>query len=423
MTDQAEEAPDSGSATESERSGSLAGHIVRRGVPIVVLLLVLVGAYMFWRLTDPAPTHQAAPFPQEAVRVRVVTIEPETVEMPLRFLGQTEASQVVEIRARVAGYLGPLEFQEGTRVEQGAPLFQIDRIPYEVELARANARLASARATLARANHQVSRYESLLSQQAANLDELEDWQTQAAVAAANEQQALAEVAAATLELGYTTIEAPITGMIGRALKDPGSYVDAGAGGLLAVVQQVDPISVRYSITEQEMLRFQRQVDAGRIEVPEISMLRLELTLADGSIYPHLGTIRYVDVQVDATTGTSVVRGEAPNAEGMLRPGQFVYAAVKGVRLTGVIRVPQRAVQQSPAGASVLVVGADGLAESRPVELGPWLGSEHWIIERGLSPGDRVIIDRLMMVRPGMAVEVAPEDEAPAEAAAPAGASR
>lgn len=392
----------------SGRDSQLMRHIAGRGIPVVVLVLVLVGALFLLRYDGSAPGHEAAADQQAPVPVSVMTVKRETVPIRMRFLGQTEASKRVEIRARVAGYLHAWTFKEGDRVEQGQALFQIDSRPFEVALAEARARLGSAEATLGLARYQVRRLEDLFSKQAASDVELEEWQVQERVALAQVELAKAQVAAAELELGYATIEAPISGMIGRVLKDTGSYVDSGANGLLAVVQQVDPIYVRYSVTEQEILRFRRQIAASQVTVPEIEKIELELTLADGSIYPHRGHINFVDVQFDEATGTSVVRGQVPNPDNNLRPGQFVHASVLGIERTNVVRVPQGAVRQSPGGASVLVVNRENVAESRPVVLGDWSGTDCWIVERGLEPGDRVITDRLMVVRPGMEVAVAAE---------------
>jgi membrane fusion protein (multidrug efflux system) len=237
-------------------------------------------------------------------------------------------------------------------------------------------------------------------------EEVEDWQTQQRVAAAEVQQQKAQIAAAELQFHYASVEAPITGKIGRALKDTGSYVDAGQNGLLAVIQQVDPMYVRYSVTEQEILRFNRQIAAKQIAVPGIEQIELEITLSDGSIYPHRGRINFIDVQVDETTGTSVVRGQVPNPDGWLKPGQFIYASVLGIQRIDVARVPQKAVSQSPVGASVYVVNDQNVIESRPVTLGEWSGDGQWIVERGLKPGERVVVDRLMQVRPGSPVTIA-----------------
>jgi membrane fusion protein (multidrug efflux system) len=401
------------SSDPSRQRTVLLRHVVRRGIPVLVLLVAIAGAYLYWRSIDAAPRPQTAAGPGGPIPVHVELVQPRSVPLNLRFLGQTEGSQVVEIRSRVAGYLQQRTFTEGTRVEQGQKLFQIDPRPFEVELAQARARLASGQARLDRAREQVRRLEQLVQSQAATQEELDEWRKDERVAAAEVELEKAQIDSAELQLSYTAIEAPITGVIGRALKDVGSYVDAGANGLLAVVQQVDPIDVRFSVTEQETLRFRRLQAEHKLTAPEVNETRLEITLADGSTYPHHGRVNYVDVQLDQTTGTSVVRGQLPNPDGMLKPGQFIYAGVLGVERVDVIAVPQKAIQQSPAGANVMVVNEQNLVEARPIVLGDWSGTEHWIVERGLRPGDRVITDRLMMIRPGMPVAVLPPSTQPA----------
>lgn len=379
---------------------------LRRAIPLTILLVGLLGVYLFWRDRDHSPRPETAPVPQKPVPVNVVVIQTETAPVRMRFLGRTEAAQVVEIRARVAGYLQPRLFTEGEPVKKGQKLFQIDPRPFQVELAQAEAGLASAEAALQRAQQQLRRLQTLSSRQAVAQEQIEEAQAQERIAAAAVAEQRARIAAAELQLSYTSIEAPIDGVIGQALKDTGSYVDAGQNGLLAVVQQIDPIYVRYAVTETEILRFQRQTAEGKLSVPEIDELELEITLSDGTIYPYRGRINFLDVKVDETTGTSIVRGEAPNPDGRLRPGQFIYASVLGIQRVNVVRVPQKAVNQSPTGASVYVVNDQNQVETRPVILGEWSGTDHWIVEQGLEPGDRVIIDRLMTVRPGMLVTVA-----------------
>ena len=393
-------------ASVKKHSRSPLVRIARRTLPLILLAWVVAGAYFYWQYLDTSPEHVSASAPPQSLAVDIFTVEQKNVPLRMRFLGQTEAALVVEIRARVPGYLDERNFLEGELVEKGEKLFQIDPRPFEVQVAQARAGLASAEAQYERATQQLERYERLTVQGAVTEEEIDDWRTQQRVAAAAVLENKAQIAAADLQLEYATIESPIRGMIGQALKDIGSYVDAGQNGLLAVVQQVDPIYVRYSITEQDMLRFQRQEAANQIIVPEISKIELELTLSDGSTYPHRGHINFIDVQVDETTGTSVIRGEVPNPEGNLKPGQFIYANVLGVERVNVVRVPQEAVQQSPTGASVLLVGDDGMAESRPVVLGDWSSDDTWIVEQGLAPGDRVIVSHLMMVRAGMPVTIA-----------------
>ncbi len=378
-------------------------HIVRRGTPVLVLLLVLGGLYLFWATSDDAPEMQAAPMPTGPVPVSTVVVEPESIPYLLRFLGQTEASQIVELRARVAGYLDARTFTEGQRVEKGQQLFRIDPRPFQVALAEAQARLVSAEATLARAREHLERLRTLQAQNATTQEELDVAETEVRVAEAQVELHQTQIAAAELQLEYTSVESPIVGIIGRALKDIGSYVDSGPDGLLAVVQQVDPIYVEYAVTEQEMLRFQRQAATGEIDAPGVEDLELEITLADGSLYPHRGRINYIDVQVDESTGTSIVRGQLPNPDFAIRPGQSVHATVLGITRIGAMLVPQDAVMQTPTGASVYVVGPDGRLEQRPVTLGAFHG-DRWVIEAGLDAGDRIVTSQLLRLQPGVQVE-------------------
>lgn len=393
-------------AKDTKRSVGMV-HLARRAIPMVVLVAALAAAYIFWQRYDSAPKHVEAPPPPGPIPVHIVTVQPETLPVQPRFLGQTEASQVVELRSRVAGYLQARTFIEGEPVTAGQKVFQIDPRPFEVSLAQAKARLASSQATQERAMQQLTRFRELSERQSATKAELEEWEKEERVAAADVELQRAMIADAELQLGYTSIESPINGMIGRAIKDTGSYVDAGQNGLVAVVQRVDPMYVRYSITEQETLRLRRQIESGQIVAPGIAETEIEITLADGATYPFRGRLNFVDVQVDQTTGTSVVRGEVPNPKGDLKPGQFVYARLLGMQRVSALRVPQGAVLQSPAGPHVYVVNDTGAVDSRPVTLGEWSGEKYWLIEQGVKPGDRVITDRLMMVRPGMTVTVLP----------------
>lgn len=399
--------------TDDGQGSSFTTHLLRRGVPVLVLLLVIAGLALFWALAEKAPEHQPVPPPDGPVPVTTVTIESETIPYHLRFLGQTEASQVVELRARVAGYLDARTFEEGELAQQGQKLFQIDPRPFQVALAEARARMVSAEATLARARQHLARLRSLQQQNATTQEELDVAETEVRVAEAEVELQSTQIAAAELQLEYTSVESPMKGVIGRALKDIGSYVDSGPEGLLAVVRQMDPMYVEYAVTEQEMLRFQRQAEAQEIAAPDVSELELEITLADGSTYPHRGHINFIDVRVDESTGTSIVRGQVPNPELMLKPGQSVHATVLGITRTSALLVPQTAVMQTPTGSSVYVVGPEGELEQRPVKLGVFYG-DRWVIEAGLEPGDQVITSRLMRLVPGMRVQPVDQAAAPAD---------
>ena len=377
-------------------------HLVRRLVPLLVLVGVLAAAYYFLGAEDQAPQHEPVT-PSAPIPVQVITTQEETVPLGLRFLGQTEASQVVEVRARVAGHIIDRNFQEGQLVEAGQTLFQIDPRPVEVELLQAQARLQNAEAVLQQAQISMLRQEELRKTRTTSQQEVDDAQAIRDVASANVQLQKAEIAAAELELDYTTIKSPITGRIGQALVDVGNFVTSGGSQSLATVQKVDPMYVRFPVTEGEVLRFRRQVSEGGVVAPPTEDMELEITLSDGSTYLHRGRINFQDVKIDQSTGTMVVRGTVPNQEGLLIPGQFIHTTIMGPQRADIIRIPQNAVLQSPVGANVYVVNSENQVESRPVKLGQWSGNDLWIIEEGLKPGEQVIVDRLLMLSSGTPV--------------------
>ena len=393
------------SATSSRRSTlSLMGHVVRRVIPLLVLAGVLAAAYYFFASGDLAPRRDpAASAPAAPIPVQVVMTREEMVPLELRFLGQTEASQVVDVRARVAGHITERNFQEGQLVEEGQKLFQIDQRPIEVELLQARARLKSAEAVLEQARDSLQRQVDLSRNRATSQQRVDEAQAAYNVASADVQLQKAQIAAAELQLEYASIESPVTGRIGQVFVDIGNYIAAGGSQQLATIHKVDPMYVRFPVTETEILRFRRQVSEGNIIAPPTEELELEITLSDGTKYPHRGRINFQDVKIDQSTGTMVVRGTVPNQEGLLIPGQFIHATVMGPQRANVIRIPQMAVLQSPVGANVYVMNSKNQVESRPVELGEWSGSDLWIIEEGLKPGEQIIVDRLMMLRPGAPV--------------------
>jgi len=402
----------------SDEAGGAAQHWVKRGVPLVVLLVGLVGAYLYWGrgVHDPKAHAAAGAGPggaaPAALPVNVYTTEATTVPLRPRFLGQTQASQIVEIRSRVRGFLLERAFEEGQPVKAGQVLFRIDPKPFQADLDVARAALASAKATHERAVTELKRYETLFAQKNVTANELDEVQKQERVADAAVQQAVARAARAELDLGYTTVASPINGVIDRSLKDVGSYLDDSTNSLLTTVRQVDPMYVRYSVSEQDLLRWQRQRENGEVTVPDVKQLELEVTLGDGRPYPHHGRINFVDVRVDPQTGTAVIRGTVPNPENTLLPGQFVHASVLGIERINTIMVPQKSVVQAPSGPTVYVVNEKNVVEQRPVTLGDWV-ERGWVVEKGLKPGERVIVDRLMQVRPGAAVTAIAANPTPA----------
>ena len=386
---------------------------IRLAIVAAILIVGAIGAFLVLRGTQHKPDAQvsAAAAPAKPMQVEVLPLEPATVPARPRFLGQTEASLVVEIRSRVKGFIVERAFEEGQKVEQGQVLIRIDPRPFETDLESAKADLASAEARLDQAKQQLKRYEELFSRGSVSPTELEEWQATERVASALVDTTKSRIAQAELDLSFTTIEAPVAGVVGRVTRDIGSYVDdSSTNSLIATLRRVDPIYVRYSVSEQEILRWRRMAAEGRVTDPKVEELTLEVALADGTRYAHEGRINFVDVLVDPSTGTSVIRGTVPNPEGALVPGQYVHVTVLGIDYLNTLLVPQRAVLHSASGPMVYVVGADGLAQQRTVVLGDWVG-DGWVVESGLNAGERIIGDRLMQVRQGMPVEARPAESA------------
>jgi membrane fusion protein (multidrug efflux system) len=385
-----------------QRNGNGRARWVVHVLLVVVTLALVIGAFVFWEARRGRPTPvQAAGTPQ-AVPVSVVEVRPQDVALAPSYLGRTEASQKVEIRARVNGFLDAVTFQEGGNVEAGQPLFQIDPRPFQVRLNEAKAAQASAEARLAQARRQLERAQAAAQGGAVSQIEIDQWLTEERVALAELSLEQARVATAELDMSYTAVASPIAGVIGETELDVGSYVQAGAEGLLAEVQQIDPIHLHFSVSESELREWEEMVASGEVRVPPEGELRFRVQLVDGSLYPQEGRLEFVGRSLAPTTGTAMVRGELPNPEGTLRPGQFVRVIAQGIVRVGAITVPQRAVMQGAGGGSVYVVDAEGKAQVRSVVLGDWVG-DSWVVRRGLQAGERVVVDNLVKVRPGTPV--------------------
>lgn len=393
----------------------------RRAIQVVVAVVVVAAAAaLLWffvlRGNEKASAATAPPAPPP-VPVHVYTVVPKDVPVSRQFIGTTAASQRVEIRARVEGFLQKRAFEEGSFVDKGDLLFEIDARTFQAELEVVKARLDEARAHVERAQRQVERLQG--AGEAASGEELDQWQTELKAAQADVALEQARLQQAQLDLDYTTVSAPIAGLIGRAQQDVGSLVQPSApSSLLAVVQQIDPIYALFSVSEQELLHWRALVESGQVVLTDPSGLPAELELANGSRFPQPGRIDFLDVDVDRSTGSALVRAVFDNPDRVLRPGQFVHVVVSGAVRRNAILVPQKAVQQTPEGARVYVVGDDSKAELRPVELGEWQG-DMWMVD-GLEPAERIIVDHLVTMHPGAEVEVLPDGSAPGDTSDPAG---
>jgi membrane fusion protein (multidrug efflux system) len=356
---------------------------------------------------------EQAAFTPPPAEVAVVTAAPRDVALPYEYTARVEGSREVEIRARVSGTLLRRAFDEGRPVRKGQLLFEIDPAPYRAEVQTARALLAEAEARRARADREAARLRPLLAERAVSQKAYDDAVSESEQAHAFELAAQARLARAEVDLSYTRVTAPIAGLSSRAVHSEGSLVEPGDEGLLTRLSQIEPIWVRFSVPDRTLLELRRGIAEGRIASPAPTELEVEIVLADGSLHPERGRVNFADSRIDAATGAVDLRAELPNAGGALVPGQFVRARLLGVTQPGAIVVPQRAVLQGQQGKFVYVVAAGDTVELRPVEVGGWVG-DGWIVESGLVPGDRVVVDGTSKVRPGAPVTVAAEPAAAPE---------
>ncbi len=328
------------------------------------------------------------------IEVAVTRIEERAVPLTLEAVGRTEGAKEVEIRARVSGIIEKRQYNEGAFVRAGAPLFQIERAPFEIALAQARADAERAAATEEQARREAERVAGLYRNSAVSQRVAEEAETGYRSAAAALAAARARVREAELNLSYTSVTAPITGVTGRALHSEGSLVTANTdSSLLTTMSQTEPIWVRFALSEAEHESVRRVPEAQR---------RVQLVFADGRTYEAPGRLNFAGSTVDTQLGTVQLRAEFPNPQLEILPGQFATVRLEAGERQ-IVAVPQTAVMQGNLGRYVWVVDGEGRAAQRAVETGPWTGSD-WIITKGLTVGDIVIVDNLMRLKPGTAVK-------------------
>jgi membrane fusion protein (multidrug efflux system) len=364
---------------------------------------------MFLVLASCSQQEQPAPPPPpvDVVTVRTGDV-PNVVELP----GRIEAVRTAEVRARVDGIVERRLYQEGSDVPAGAPLFLIDPRDKQAQLAQAQAALNRAMAARANARSIVTRYEPLVSRKAVSAQEYDSALSDARQADASVSDARAALDRARLELGYTTVRAPIAGRVGKAQVTEGALVSASSATLLTQVNQLSPIYATFTESSSKLLDVQQLTKSGALRIPNVDAIQVRLVLENGTEYALPGHLDFADQTVDPSTGSQTLRARFLNPDRMLLPGQFVRARIiAGSRRDG-IAVPQRAVQISNEEASVLIVGPDDIVTKRTIELGGQSNGK-WVVQSGLKPGDRVIIDGWMKVQPGQ--KVAPRQAKPATA--------
>ncbi len=367
--------------------------------PIRTLLLLCLG------LLAAACSSADAPQEGQAIPVRTVTVATTDLDNILELPGRVEPVRVAEVRARVTGIVQQRLYEEGTDVGQGQPLFRIDPAELRASYAQTQASLERARATAANANAVVARYRPLVAENAISGQEFDAAQAAAREANANVAQIQAQLRAASLQLGYTTVRAPIAGRAGRAAVTEGALVSQPEGTLMTRIEQISPIYVSFSQSATEVLQIRRAIAAGNLDLSPDDAVEVRLVFPDGTEYELPGLIEFLDFSVDEATGTVELRAEFPNPDGLLLSGEFVNARIYAGKKTGVIAIPQRAVSVADSGGTVMIVDKDGKAAVRPVELGELVGDK-WIVAGGLKPGDRVIVSNLQKLQPGMPVQIA-----------------
>lgn len=351
--------------------------------------------------------------------VTVMQVGAQDVPLAPEYSARTQGSREVEVRARVGGILLERVYEEGKFIEKGAVMFRIDPDQYKVIYDRALAQLGQAKAVLKAAERNWARVEPLFNEQAVSartrdeaLSTLEN--AKAGVALAN-----AEVRAAKLNLDYTSVEAPISGIASKETVSEGSLVGTGAAdGLLTRMTQLDPIYVNFSYPDADFMMIRRLKDQqeavvtaeDEAEAGDDVPLQATLTYDNGQAYDLSGTVSFTGATIDPQTGTVQARAVFPNPDGKLMPGQFVRVTLNGLVLPDAIAVPQAAVMQGPEGKFVYKLGADNTAQIAPIKTGIARGNE-WIVEQGLAEGDTVIVDGIIKVRPNAPVVVKQPDAA------------
>jgi RND family efflux transporter MFP subunit len=366
--------------------------------PTRILLIAFALAFLAGCKKQPP----AAPPP---AAVEVVEVKGQDVPIYHEWIGTLDGLVNAQIRAQVSGYLLEQNYREGDLVKKGELLFQIDQRPFQAALDQAKGQLLQAEAQLGKTELDVKRLTPLVKANAISQQELDDAIQANLAAKAAVASARAAVEQAQLNLGFTRILSPIEGLAGIAKAQIGDLVGP-ASGELTTVSTVDPIKLYYSVTEQAYINFTRLFSDESTRTERSRQLELQLIFADGTIYPRQGRVYAVDRQISPTTGGLRVEGLFPNPGNALRPGQFARVRVKFDIKKGALLVPQRAVTELQGSYQVAIVGDQNKVHIQPVTVGERVGSE-WIIEQGLKPGDRVVVEGTQKAREGVVVAPKP----------------
>jgi membrane fusion protein (multidrug efflux system) len=368
-------------------------------VPRIDLALVLSTAAALGGCTQA----QAQPGPAPPAEVGVITLEPRSVTLSTNLPGRTNAVLVADVRPQVSGLLQKRIFTEGADVRAGQQLYQIDPATYQATYDTAIATLAHNQAALLTAEAKVARYKPLADAQAVSRQDYDDALAASGEAVADIATAKASIEQARINLGYTRVNAPISGRIGRSAVTPGALVTAGQTTALATVTQLDPIYVDVTQPATTLLRLRKELADGQLQTTGADRAKVKLLMEDGSTYPLPGVLQFSEVTVDEGTGTVVLRILFPNPDHTLLPGLYVRAELQEGTNDHALLVPQDAVSHNTHGdPTALVVGPDGKVELRTLVTDRTVGHD-WVVTSGLAAGDRLIVDGLQKVAPGAVV--------------------
>lgn len=342
--------------------------------------------------------------PPPPIPVSVVEIIPQTIPVNFEFVGVAESSHIVELRARVEGYLEQIDYKEGSFVEKDKLMFVLDQRPFIDDVNMAKGELEQKLAKLWDAQQIKNRMIPLYEQNAISQRDLDNALADELAEEADVQTAIAKLQKAELNLSFASIQAPVSGMASKAKYREGALISPGPDSLLTTMYVVDPIWVNFSVSEGDILKARMERAKGLIQYPENNSFAIEVVLADGTLMPAEGVIDFTDPALQQSTGTMLVRSVLPNPNKWLLPGQFVRVVVKGAIRPNAIIVPQSAVQIGQNGIFVYVVDKNNKVELRPVVTGDWY-LDYWVITHGLNKGEVVIANGMNRVQNGSLVQI------------------
>lgn len=377
-------------------------------------LVVVTFIAGFVLLTACGQSKQGAGPQGGAPEVAVVTLQPQRVQVTNELPGRTSPYLIAEVRPQVSGIIQKRLFVEGADVKTGDVLYQIDPATYEAAYSAAKAALARSEANIISIRNRVERYKELVAINAVSQQDYDDATAALKQAEADIQANKAATEAARINLAYTRVTAPITGRIGKSNVTVGALATAHQGMAFTTIQQLDPIYVDATQSSANLLELKRNLAAGRIKGGGPDQAKVKLLLEDGTSYPLEGTLKFSDVTVDASTGSFILRMVFPNPKNTLLPGMYVRAIVQEGVAEDVILAPQQGISRDPKGNPVaLIVNQEGKVEQRVVEVYRAIGDK-WVVSSGLASGDKLIVEGIQRVRPGVPVKAVPFEESQKE---------